>query len=52
MESHLIIAEAIKTASNQIETQTDMWADSDYRKQLIRSIGKEVIESAFLRASG
>ncbi len=46
------IAEAIKTASNQIETQTDMWADSDYRKQLIRSIGKEVIESAFLRASG
>lgn len=45
-----VIGEAMKTASHKIETQTDMWADSDYRKQLIRSIGKEVIESAFLRA--
>ena len=45
------IAEATKTASDQVETQSDMWADADYRKQLIRSIGKEVIESAFLRAA-
>ena len=45
------IAEALQAASDQIETQSDMWADADYRKQLIRSLGAEVVASAFSRAT-
>ncbi|MDA0231307.1 MAG: FAD binding domain-containing protein [Proteobacteria bacterium] len=45
------IAAALQAASDEIETQSDMWADSDYRKQLIRSLGAEVVASAFARAA-
>ena len=46
------IAAAMDAAAEEIETQGDLWADSDYRKQLIRSLGAEVTASAFARASG
>ncbi|MGD9536030.1 MAG: xanthine dehydrogenase family protein subunit M [Alphaproteobacteria bacterium] len=46
------IAEAVGKAAAEIETQSDIWADSDYRKNLIRSLGAEVVASAFARASG
>ncbi len=44
------IATALAAAADEAETQDDMWADSAYRKQLIRSLGKEVVASAFARA--
>jgi carbon-monoxide dehydrogenase medium subunit len=46
------IAAAMDAAAAEIETQADLWADSDYRKQLIRSLGAEVTASAFARAAG
>ena len=46
------IAAAMDAAAGEIETQKDLWADSDYRKQLIRSLGAEVTASAFGRAGG
>ena len=45
------ISAALQAGSDEIETQSDMWADSDYRKQLIRSLGAEVVASAFARAA-
>ena len=45
------IATALQAGSDEIETQSDMWADSDYRKQLIRSLGAEVVATAFARAA-
>jgi carbon-monoxide dehydrogenase medium subunit len=44
------IAKAVAAAAAETETQDDMWADSAYRKQLIRSLGKDVVTSAFARA--
>ena len=46
------IAAAMDAAAAEIETQADLWADSDYRKQLIRSLGAEVTATAFARAAG
>ena len=46
------IAGALQAASDEIETQSDMWASSDYRKLLIRTLGNEVISTAFARAAG
>ena len=46
------IAAAMDAAAGEIETQQDLWADSDYRKQLIRSLGAEVTQNAFARATG
>ena len=46
------IAAAMDAAAAEIETQEDLWADSDYRKQLIRSLGAEVTATAFARAAG
>ena len=46
------IAAALAKAADEIETQEDLWADSDYRKQLIRSLGAEVTATAFARAAG
>ena len=46
------IAAAMDAAAAEIETQEDLWADSDYRKQLIRSLGAEVTAMAFARAAG
>ena len=45
------IAAAMDAAATEIETQEDLWADSDYRKQLIRSLGAEVTATAFARAA-
>ncbi len=45
------IAAALQAASDEIETQSDMWADADYRTQLIRSLGAEVVATAFARAA-
>ncbi len=46
------IAEAMAAAAEEIETQADIWADSAYRKQLIRSLGQEVAATALSRAAG
>ncbi len=46
------IAAAMDAAAAEIETHDDLWADSDYRKQLIRSLGAEVTATAFARANG
>ena len=46
------IAAALDAAAGEIETQGDLWADPDYRKQLIRSLGAEVAATAFARATG
>ena len=46
------IAAAMDAAAAEIETQEDLWADSDYRKLLIRSLGAEVAATAFARAAG
>ncbi len=45
------IAAALKAAADEIDTQGDMWADSDYRKMLIGDLGREVVATAFARAT-
>ncbi|MFO1351074.1 MAG: FAD binding domain-containing protein [Gammaproteobacteria bacterium] len=44
------IAMAMSAAADEIDTQSDHWADGAYRKQLIRTLGAEVVASAFARA--
>jgi carbon-monoxide dehydrogenase medium subunit len=44
------IAAAAAAAAGEIDTQDDHWADSAYRKQLIRALGAEVIATALARA--
>ena len=44
------ISEAAKTAAASTETQSDIWADAEYRKQLIDTLGCEVIATALARA--
>lgn len=44
------IVAAAEAAAKEIETQGDLWADPEYRKQLIRSLGAEVAATAFQRA--
>lgn len=46
------LAQAVELAAREIETQTDLWADSAYRKVLIKHLGQQVIAQAFSRASG
>jgi len=46
------IEAAMAAAVEELETQSDLWADADYRKQLIRTLGSEVAGSAFGRATG
>ncbi|MEO1190376.1 MAG: FAD binding domain-containing protein [Pseudomonadota bacterium] len=45
------IAAAMGAAADELETQGDLWADPDYRKQLIRSLGSAVATTALQRAS-
>jgi len=45
------ISAALDAAADETETQGDLWADPDYRKQLIRSLGNEVVTTAFQRAA-
>lgn len=44
------IAKAAQAAAGEIATQDDHWADAAYRKQLIGTLGAEVIGTAFARA--
>ena len=46
------IAAAVAAAADEVETQDDLWADADYRRQLIRSLGAEVVGAALARAAG
>ncbi len=46
------IAQAMAAAAKQIETQGDLWADAEYRKQLIRSKGAAMAAKALARAAG
>ena len=45
------ISEAAETAAASTETQSDMWADAEYRKKLIGTLAREVITTAFARAA-
>ncbi len=44
------IGEAFEAAAAELEVQADMWADEDYRRLLMRELGKEVTATAFNRA--
>ncbi|MCB1748067.1 MAG: FAD binding domain-containing protein [Gammaproteobacteria bacterium] len=46
------IAVAMDAIAESVETQSDQSADADYRRQLIRSVGREVAARAFARARG
>ena len=46
------IAAAADATAAAIDTQSDMSADSGYRKTLIGALAREVIASAFARAKG
>ncbi|MSO69697.1 MAG: xanthine dehydrogenase family protein subunit M [Alphaproteobacteria bacterium] len=46
------IGTALEKAAAEIETQSDHWADSTYRKNLIRTLGADILASAFARAAG
>ena len=46
------IGAAAAAAAEEIEVQADMWADRDYRKQLIQSLGSQTTASAIARAGG
>jgi carbon-monoxide dehydrogenase medium subunit len=45
------ISEATETAAAATETQSDMWADAEYRKKLIGILAHEVVTTAFARAA-
>ena len=45
------ISDAAETAAASTETQSDMWADAEYRKKLIGTLAREVITTAFARAA-
>ena len=46
------IASAMAAAADEIDTEDDMWADAEYRKVLIRSLGQRMVGTAFGRAAG
>jgi len=45
------IARAMDAIAASVEAQSDKWASSDYRRQLIRTLGAEVAATAFARAA-
>jgi aerobic carbon-monoxide dehydrogenase medium subunit len=45
------ISEAAERAAASTETQSDMWADAEYRKRLIATLARQVITTAFARAT-
>lgn len=45
-----VVAKAMDAAAEAADTHSDMSADADYRRQLIRSLGCEVAATAFARA--
>jgi len=44
------ISKAAEAAAASIDTQSDMWADAEYRKKLIETLTREVVATAFARA--
>jgi carbon-monoxide dehydrogenase medium subunit len=46
------IRAAMAAAADEIDTQGDLWADAEYRKQLIRTLGEDVVQTALTRAAG
>jgi aerobic carbon-monoxide dehydrogenase medium subunit len=46
------ISQAMAAAAEELETQGDLWADSAYRSNLIRTLGAEMAATALRRASG
>ena len=46
------IAAALARASEETQVQSDLWADQDYRRFLIRDLGAQVAKTAFQRALG
>ncbi len=46
------VARALEAIVDTVETHDDQWADAQYRRQLIRTIGAEVAATAFARARG
>ena len=43
---------ALATAADEIDPQGDRWAEAEYRKLLIRDLGRQVVATAFERAMG
>lgn len=46
------IGRALNAIVESVEAQSDKWADSSYRQQLIRTLGRDAAERAFARARG
>lgn len=46
------IAAALARASEETPVQSDLWADQDYRRFLIRDLGQQAAKTAFQRAQG
>jgi carbon-monoxide dehydrogenase medium subunit len=46
------IGKAMQTAAEELETQADLWADADYRRHLITTLGSEMAACALDRAAG
>ncbi len=46
------IDRALEAVVASVSAQSDQWADTAYRQQLIRTLGREVAASAFTRARG
>ncbi len=46
------IATAFARASEETPVQSDLWADQDYRRFLIRDLGQQAAKTAFHRAQG
>ena len=46
------IAAAMAEAGRELETQSDLWADTAYRKHLITTLGTEMAAAALGRATG
>jgi aerobic carbon-monoxide dehydrogenase medium subunit len=46
------IMQAFATGGKELELQSDMWADTQYRQVLLADLGSQVTASAFARAKG
>ncbi len=46
------LAAALEAAAREVDTHTDLWADSAYRKVLLRQLGGQAVAQAFKRAAG
>ncbi len=46
------LATALDTAAQEVDTHADLWADSAYRKVLLRQLGRQAVGQAFERAAG